>query len=499
MSVRVRFAPSPTGFLHVGNVRTVLYNWLFARQNEGTFILRVEDTDVERSERRYEEQLIQDLKWLGLIWDEGIQVGGNHGPYRQSERIELYLHHADRLLSDRKAYYCFCSPEELEQERQRELASARQPKYSGKCKGIPFKEAQERLARGQKAALRLKVREGQVGFEDIVFGPVQVECGLIGDFVILRSDQSAPYDFAAVVDDALMKVTHVIRGEGHISNTPRQMLIYEALGFQPPQFAHLSTIRGKDGDKLSKRHGGASIHDLHRQGYLPEALLNYLALLGWAPREEGKEIFTTEQLLVEFELSRVHRNPATFDLEKLNWVSRAHLKRAGRARLVELATPNLQAWGRIPSEPCPRVGEWVGDVVEAVLNYLDKLADLEEETQLIFHFDPEKDLSDPPVRQILASDEAREVIRVFTDQIQRYESLDLDAYREVIHNVKQVTAKKGKNLFRPIRVALTGRASGPDLEKLVSIFECGKRLKLPNKILGVKERVRAVVNWLDRR
>ena len=453
---------------------------------------------MERSEKRYEEQLIEDLKWLGFRWDEGADVGGNYGPYRQSKRIELYGHHAQKLLREEKAYYCFCSPEELEQEREKQLAAGGQPKYSGKCEVMSHQKAEQRLARGEKAALRLRVREGAVTFEDIVFGPIQVECSEIGDFVVLRSDGSAPYNFAAVVDDVLMKVTHVIRGEGHISNTPRQILVYEALGFDPPQFAHLSTILGKDGGKLSKRHGAASIGEFRRQGYLPGALVNYLALLGWAPQEDGKEILTEEQLVAEFDLFRVHRSPAVFDLEKLNWVNRSYLKKAERTPLIELAVPYLQTLKRVPPELSPDIREWIGDVVEAALNYLDKLEDLERETRLIFRFNPEKDLSEPEVQQILAQDGAHEVIRALTRRIEEYDFLDFETYRQVVNQVKEETGQKGKNLFRPIRLALTARASGPELEKLVPIFERGSRLELPVKILGAKERAKAVMDWLER-
>ena len=498
MSVRVRFAPSPTGSLHVGNVRTVLYNWLFARQKQGSFILRIEDTDVERSQKHYEEELIQGLKWLGLTWDEGVDVGGEYGPYRQSERVEPYVQQAQRLLSEEKAYYCFCSPEALQQERQRQLASGQQPRYSGKCEAISHQEAERRRALGEKAALRLKVRGGEIRFEDIVFGPIQVDCSQIGDFILLRSDGSAPYNFAAVVDDVLMKVTHVIRGEGHISNTARQILVYEGLGFKPPQFAHLSTIVGKDGSKLSKRHGAASIAEFRQQGYLPDAMVNYLALLGWAPPEDGKEILTKEQLIAEFDLSRVHRSPAVFDLEKLNWVNRSHFKKSGRARLIELAVPHLQTLKLAPAELSPEVREWIGDVVETVLNHLDKMEDLERETRLIFGFEPEKYLIKPEVKEILAQDSTRKVIRAFAERTEQYDLLDFETYCRVVNEVKEETAQKGKNLFRPIRLALTAQTSGPELEKLIPIFERGSQLQLPVRIRGVKERVRAVADWLER-
>lgn len=498
MAVRVRFAPSPTGYLHVGNVRTALYNWLFARRNQGIFLLRIEDTDVERSEKSFEAQLMADLRWLGLTWDEGVGSAGELGPYRQSERLHLYRHQAERLLKEEKAYYCFCSAEELEAERQRQLAAGEQPRYSGKCANLPAEQARQRLQAGDRAAVRLKVREGLVGFSDMIFGPLQVQCSSIGDFILLRSDGSAQYNFAVVVDDALMQVTHVIRGEGHISNTYRQMLVYEALGLQPPEFAHLSTILGKDGGKLSKRHGATSILEFRQQGYLPEAIVNYLALLGWSPQEDGKEVLTPEELMAEFDLARVHRSAAIFDPDKLNWVNRSHLRKSEPSRLIELALPYLEAEGLIPSAPSPPVREWVGEVVAAVLNYLDKLEDLKREVRLIFHFNPTQDLANPDLQQVLASDGARRVIRAFFESVQPYDFLDSDRYRESIQAVKAATGQKGKHLFQPIRIALTARSSGPELDKLVSIFERGKNLDLPVRILGVKERVASVLQAIEK-
>ena len=492
MAVRVRFAPSPTGHLHVGNVRTALYNWLFARQNQGVFVLRIEDTDVIRSDRRYELDLMDDLKWLNLTWDEGVDAPGDYGPYRQTDRLELYQDFARRLLDQEKAYHCFCSVEELEQTRQEQLASGRPPRYSGKCREFPPEKVEERLQGGETAALRLKVRPGTVGFEDIVFGPLQVDCREIGDFVFLRSDQTAPYNFACVIDDVSMQITHVIRGEGHISNTYRQLLVYEALGFAPPRFAHLSTILGADGAKLSKRHGATSIDEFRHQGYLPEALVNYLALLGWAPAQEGLEILPSEQLTSQFDLSRVNRSPATFDLEKLNWVNRSHLKTFDRARLTEVALPYFIERGWISPKPSEPVKSWLEEVIEALLKYVNKLEDLVKEADLIFIFEPDQDLAEPVVQETLAQAGAGEVIREFHNLVQPHEMLDLNTYKKIVSDVKKATGHKGQHLFHPIRVALTGRSSGFELDRLIPILEKGGQLELPVKILSARERVALV-------
>ncbi|MEZ5289332.1 MAG: glutamate--tRNA ligase, partial [Vicinamibacterales bacterium] len=280
--MRLRFAPSPTGHLHVGNARTALFNWLLARGQGGTFVLRVEDTDRERSTRESEQRILEDLRWMGLSWDEGVEAGGDLGPYRQSERLDIYEAHTRQLLAAGHAYYCFCTPETLEAERRAQLAAGQPPKYAGTCRGLGADEAARRREAGEAAAVRLRVRGSrEVTFDDLVRGPVTVHTDIIGDPVLVRSDGIPAYNYAVVIDDQLMGITHVIRGEDHISNTPRQLLVYEAFGWAPPRFAHLSLVLGPDHAPLSKRHGATSVAEFRGRGYLPEALVNYLALIGW--------------------------------------------------------------------------------------------------------------------------------------------------------------------------------------------------------------------------
>lgn len=497
MSVRVRFAPSPTGHLHVGNVRTALYNWLFARQSGGVFVLRIEDTDLARSESHFEHQLMDDLRWLGLGWDEGVDSGGEFGPYRQTDRLRIYREHADRLLSEGQAYYCFCSAEELEAVRTEQLAAGAQPRYSGKCRALDPVDAGARVESGEAATLRFRVRDGRVGFDDLVFGSISVDCDVIGDFILTRSDGTAQYNFAVVVDDALMKISHVIRGEGHISNTHRQVLLYEALGLSVPQFAHLSTILGQDGSKLSKRHGATSIDQFRAEGYLPQALVNYLALLGWAPREEGREVLSIKELIQEFDLSAVNRSPAVFDAGKLNWLNRSHLKTLSAKELARMALPYFQESNWASANPGPAEIEWFESVVEAVLGYVDKLRDIGEASRLIFDFEPARDLEDPAVLEVLSQPGATEVIGILESLLSARHELDVAGYKEIVQEVKRLTGQKGKALFHPIRVAITGRASGPELDKLVPILETGSRLPLPTVVTGVRDRVRAVMDWLQ--
>ncbi len=352
--IRVRFAPSPTGLLHVGNARTALYNWLFARRMGGDFILRIEDTDVERSEARYEAQLIEDLRWLGLDWDEGplpnpdgstTEVGG-HGPYRQSERLAIYAEHTERLLREGKAYPCFCTPEELEAERKQATAEHGPQIYSGRCRRLSHEEVDANLAAGKPFAVRLKIEDHALRFHDLVRGEVEFAPEAVSDPIIVRSatteeggeSEGIPvYNYVVTIDDALMDITHVIRGDDHISNTPRQVAIYEAFGWAVPEFAHLSTILGADRERLSKRHGATSISTFREMGYLPEALVNYLALLGWGAEDGKTETFTLEELTRAFSLERVTPSPAIFDFDKLNWLNRHYLKQADRARLAALA------------------------------------------------------------------------------------------------------------------------------------------------------------------
>ncbi|NLM95967.1 MAG: glutamate--tRNA ligase, partial [Firmicutes bacterium] len=301
-TVRVRFAPSPTGYLHIGNVHTALFNWLFARHFGGQVVLRIEDTDRARSEAHYEGAIVEDLRWLGLDWDEGVDVGGPYGPYRQSERLAIYRDAAQRLLSEGFLYECYCTDEELEEDRQRYLEQGLMPRYSGRCRDLAAGERRRLAAEGRKPALRFKVPAGEeIILQDLVRGEISFATDNIGDFIVLRSNGMPVYNFSVTVDDALMKITHIIRGDEHISNTPRQILLYRALGEEEPQFAHIAMLLGPDRSKLSKRHGAASIDDFRRMGFLPEALVNYLALLGWSS-PTGEEILPLPEIKAQFTL-----------------------------------------------------------------------------------------------------------------------------------------------------------------------------------------------------
>src|SRR5438270_13843680 len=393
MPVRVRFAPSPTGHLHLGHAHTALFNHHFARKHGGTHILRIEDTDVARSETRFEAQLLEDLAWLGVQFDEGPQQGGPHSPYRQSERTQLYAQRAQQLIGKRKAYYCFCSAEELEAERQRAIAEHRSPYYSGKCRVLAAEESQRRVAAGEHAAIRLLIPEHPIRFHDIVRGDVEFAAEVVSDPIIVRSAKDGQagmpvYNYVVVIDDIEMQITHVIRGDDHLSNTPKQVALYEALGAAVPEFAHLSTILGSDRERLSKRHGATSIASFREMGVLPEALMNYLALLGWAPSGGDREIFSPEELVREFSLERVTPSPAVFDMEKLHWLNRHYIKQSPPERIHALAQPFFIKAGLLPENPGPEITQWFGRVIDLLALYVDKLEQLPQRAAILFDFKP---------------------------------------------------------------------------------------------------------------
>jgi len=342
--VRTRFAPSPTGFLHIGSVRTALFNYLFAKKNQGSFILRIEDTDRERSKTEFEEDILENLKWLGIEWD--------YGPYRQSERGEIYKKYLEKLLEEGKAYYCFCSEEELEAERQYQMSIGQPPRYSGKCANLTKEEIKKYLAEGKKFVIRFKVEAKKIEFEDLIRGKIEFDTGLMGDIVIAKDLNTPLYNFGVVVDDFEMKISHVIRGEEHISNTPKQILIQEALGFPQLKYAHLPLILAPDRSKLSKRHGAVSVAQYRKLGYLPEALVNFIVFLGWNPGTE-REIYSLASLAKEFSLERVQKGGAIFNIQRLDFLNGFYIRQKSIERLTELCLPYLIESGLIEEKEDP--------------------------------------------------------------------------------------------------------------------------------------------------
>lgn len=494
--VRVRFAPSPTGYVHVGNARTALFNWLFARHSGGVLVLRIEDTDIERSKEEYEAQLIEDLRWLELDWDEGPDKGGPFAPYRQSERKAIYARYAEQLIEQGKAYYCFCSAEQLEAERQEALKQGRQPRYSGRCRKLAPEEVARRRAAGEAGAIRLKIVDSVFAWNDLVHGATSFSSEVIGDPILVRSDGHPAYNYAVVIDDHLMEITHVIRGDDHISNTPRQLAVYRALGWEPPQFAHLSTILGKDGTRLSKRHGATSLANFRDMGILPEALQNFLLLLGWSASDGKTEILSRDEMIAQFSLERVNKSPAVFDQVKLNWLNADYVYRLPDKEKLEyfreLVTQPLFDKGYLKQSELTVAQDFIDYVLVRIVAE-SKRADPKELTALfsiIFDYDASTIVSGEETQHVAELEGARNVLQVFIPKVLAEPELSYARFREVAKLVQKETGKKGKDLFHPIRVALTGAVSGPELEKLIPIFEEGSKLPLARHVKSVAERLR---------
>lgn len=472
--MRVRFAPSPTGHLHVGNVRTALFNWLLARRFGGTFVVRVEDTDAARSTRESERTIIEDLQWMGLSWDEGIEKAGDCGPYRQSERLHIYRAHAVELMARGHAYRCFCLPEELEMDRYAALRDRRPPKYVGRCRDIPPEQARQRVEGGEPSTIRFRIpSDRDVVFNDLVRGEVRFQTEVLGDPILVRSDGIPAYNYAVVIDDALMHITHVIRGEDHLSNTPRQLLLYEAFGWTPPAFAHVSLVMGPDHSPLSKRHGATSVTEFRSQGYLPEALTNYLALIGWSPGE-GQELLPLDELARRFQLEDVGHSAGVFDVEKLAWVNRHYLKLAAPERLAELSTPFLQEKGWV-LEPDADGLAFLTTVVPLAAASVDRLDQVPARLGFLFDYSAARALRDPST--LAEAEAASVVIAALTDVLAGSGPLvDRDAFRAAVAQVRARTGLKGKSLLHPIRLALTGEGEGLELDLAVPAIERGAAL-----------------------
>ncbi len=462
---RLRFAPSPTGQLHVGNARTALFNWLLATGTGGTLVLRIEDTDIERSTVESERSIIEDLRWMGLHWLEGPDVGGPYGPYRQSERLSRYTDAAERLIAQRRAYYCFCTAAMLEADRAAAMAAGLPPKYSGRCRALEPDESLTRVKAGESASIRFAVPDPprDVVFEDLVRGDVRVHTSIIGDPVIMRSNGRPQFIFAVVIDDAAMGITHVVRGEDHISNTSRQVLIAEALGVRLPQFAHLSLVLGPDHAPLSKRHGATSVAEFRARGYLPEALVNYLALLGWSPGED-QEVMSLADMARRFDVRHVSHSAAVFDVAKLSWLNRHYMKVAAPARVATLAYPYFERVGYVTAQTADALG-FIEQVLPMAVGSVDRLEEIPERIAFLFDWDAARAAA--LTRQ--EADGAR-AVTAFADVVAG-PMADREAFRAAAAQVRERTGLKGKALFHPLRVALTGLESGPELDLAVPAID----------------------------
>jgi nondiscriminating glutamyl-tRNA synthetase len=468
-NIRVRFAPSPTGPLHIGGARTALFNWFLGRKEGARMVLRIEDTDRERSTKESEVNLIRDLRWLGLDWDEGVDVGGPHGPYRQSERLDIYEEHTQRLLAEGKAYYCYCTEEELEEQRQELLAKGEMPRYLGNCRDLTPAERAQLEEKVLQPVVRFRVPAGEkVIVEDEVRGDVEFDSDGIGDYVLVKSDGLPTYNYACVIDDHLMEITHVIRGEEHLSNTPRQVLLYKAFGWEQPKFSHISLILAEDRSKMSKRKGDTAVEQYREKGYLPEALINFLALLGWSPGSE-EEIFSANQLVEQFSLKRVSRSPAVFDLNKLKWLNSHYIKTASLDHITDMALPYLKETGYITGEVTDTDREWLKMVVAAVREYISHMAEITQHVDVFFNDDFQ--LESEEVGQILKQEQVPRVIDALLAKLdQKSAPLSMAEAKEMLRDLVRELKLGGRKVYMPLRLALTGKASGPELDELIAIL-----------------------------
>lgn len=462
MPPRVRFAPSPTGELHVGNARTALFNWLFARHYQGGLVLRIEDTDQVRTSRAFEANLLQDLAWLGIDWDEGPDKGGPCGPYHQSERFALYQTHLERLIAADLVYPCYCTDEELEAERLSLLSRKMMPRYLGKCRKLTAEDRKKLTAEGRPAAYRFHVPPGTIAFSDLIRGPMRFEGSALGDFIIVRSNGIPAYNFAVVIDDQLMGITHVIRGEDHLSNTALQLLLYRALGFAPPQFAHHALILGWDRAKLSKRHGSTTVREFREQGILPQALINYLALLG-ASFGEAKEVCTIDEIVASFSLDRAGKSGAIFDKDKLLWINSLYIRKESLTTLTGHMQPFIReaGYGSLDEGRLHRI-------IDAVRDNITSLAELGPYLRI---FDDSAYEISAGALQALAGDEPRRVVLSLLEILNSTEAAaGDDLYGSVMPLLPEKTGLRGKKLFMPLRAAITGQTKGPELDRFFSIL-----------------------------
>ncbi len=451
--VKVRIAPSPTGFLHIGLARAALFNYLFAKKNEGSFILRIEDTDLERSSPQFEKDIIESLKWLGLEWSDG--------PYRQSQRLDSYNKYLDELMAEDKAYYCFCSKEELEAQRQYQMSIGEAPKYSGKCSNLAKETVKKYIAEKKPSIIRFRTPSKKVSFDDLIRGRLEFDTGLIGDMVIAKDLRTPLYNFAVVIDDFEMKISHVIRGEDHIPNTPKQILIQETLGFQRPKYAHLPLILGTDRTKLSKRHGAVSISVYRKEGYLPEALINFMAFLGWNPGEE-REIYSLPSLVKEFSLDKVQKGGAIFNIKRLDFLNGFYIRQKSIDRLTEACLPYLKESGLISEEVVDL--EYLKKIVAIYQERLKKLSEISELTDFFFKDKLEYDKSllkwgEMSDKEILSSLEKLEKL---LSKIKPEDWTKENLENLLLLEAEKTGGDRGRLLW-PLRVALTGKeaSAGP--------------------------------------
>lgn len=488
--VRLRFAPSPTGYLHIGGLRTALYNYLFAKHNNGKFILRIEDTDRTRYVEGAIENLIESLQWAGIEYDEGVFVEngkivqkGEYGPYIQSERLDIYQKYVDELIEKGYAYYCFCSKERLDKVREEQKIKGLIPKYDGLCRSLSLEEAREKIANGEEYVVRLKLPPNRdIKFEDLVRGNITINTEDIDDQVLLKSDGYPTYHMAVVVDDHLMGITHIVRGEEWLPSTPKHVYLYEVFGWEKPVYVHLPTVLNKERKKLSKRHGDVAVEDFREKGYLPEGLINYLALVGWSP-EDNEEILTMEELIEKFSFERVSKTGGIFDKDKLDWVNGHHIRNYDLDKLTELAIPYLKEANLIDDKFVEERYNWIKTMVETIRESLSSVSEIVDKVDVFFNNQIEPE--DEEALSILKQDHVPNLLNAFKQELESIDEVDEEFAKTIMKRIQKGTGIKGKKLFMPTRVALTGNIHGPELVSIIYLL--GKQ-NILNRIEYVEER-----------
>ena len=480
-TARLRFAPSPTGMLHIGGARTALFNWAFARRLGGVFVLRVEDTDPERSTAAYERAILEGLRWLGIEWDEGPDVGGDYGPYRQSDRFPRYAEVARRLEAEGQAYRCFCSAERLTELRERQMAAQETPAYDGRCRELDEAEIARRTEAGESSVLRFRVPEGQTRFRDLIRGDVAFQNADVDDWIMVRSDGSPTYNFVVVCDDTAMGITHVMRGEEHLTNTPKQVLLYTALGLSHPQFAHLPLMLGTDKKKLSKRTGDTALQDYRDKGYPPEAVLNFLCLQGWA-LDDRTDLFTIEQLVENFDPRDVSKGGAVFDPEKFLWMAGEYVRAESPEQVAERAAPYVVEAGLMDAAELERRSDWFLAVVRTEQERIRIYADLPGRMAYLFAADDQVSYQEKAEKNARKQDDPGGLLKAYLEWLEprlsggpigdvpAEESVAADDLREATRGWVQEQGVKFPALFQPLRCALTGHPGGPDLFEVMALL-----------------------------
>lgn len=469
--VRVRFAPSPTGFLHVGGARTALFNWLFAKHNKGKFILRIEDTDAARSTKEAEEQILDALKWLGLDWDEGPLVGGPHEPYYQSQRMEIYKKFIAQLLNEGKAYPCYCTSEELDVRREDMKKKGEVPRYDGRCRDLTDDEKNKLKKEGRSEVIRFKWTKPVLPFKDAIHGDINFGEHQYDDFVILKTDGNPTYNFSCVVDDHSMEITHVIRGDDHITNTPRQIALYEALGFSPPTFAHIPLILGPDKARLSKRHGAVGLMEYKKEGYLPEALMNFISLLGWSPGN-NKEIMSEEELISSFSLERIISRNAVFNKEKLDWMNGSYIKDLPAEKLLEHVLPYFKEAGFINEKTDKEKLIKMMELYKPRTRTLCQIVDNAD-----FFFQDKLSYDEEAINKFLKRDYVPLLLDKVEERLEQLQSFHFQDIEKTLRELAEELKMKGADFIHPLRVAITGKSVSPPLFEVMELLGKGKTLE----------------------